>query len=286
MSKIKKLFETPKKAILTSVGIIAALAVIGTGTVLAAGAAAESNAIGKENAEQVALADAGVDPSSTFVSRTEFEREHGQYVYEVEFTANGIEYDYLINASDGTVITRNTEGNTVDTIHQNTPETTPTETETAITAERAKEIALQHASLTSADVTFIHTKLDVDDGVQVYDVEFYQGNTEYDYEINAATGSIISYDHDAENHKPAKPQTSESQNGNSTPYIGVDKAKSIAVTHAGLSLSNVAFVKAKLENDDGRSAYEIEFYADGIEYEYSIDAASGKILEYDSEYED
>ena len=39
--------------------------------------------------------------------------------------------------------------------------------------------------------------------------------------------------------------------------------------------------KAKLENDDGYTVYEVEFYKDRMEYEYKIDAATGEIIEYD-----
>ena len=69
-----------------------------------------------------------------------------------------------------------------------------------ITMEEAKEIALTHAGLTEADVTFIKTELGIDDGRQEYEIEFYSGNREYDYEIDASTGKILSYDSDVENY--------------------------------------------------------------------------------------
>ena len=53
----------------------------------------------------------GVNPSSALVSKTEFEREHGQYVYEVEFAANGVAYDYTIKATDGAVIAKTPRDN-------------------------------------------------------------------------------------------------------------------------------------------------------------------------------
>lgn len=168
------------------------------------------------------------------------------------------------------------------------PATTPAAATTAspaITAERAQEIALQHAGVSADNVPVVRTKLDFDDGVQVYDVEFWLGATEYDYEIDAATGAIRSYDFDAEDYQPAPAEPPASTSG-SAAYIGVDRAKSIAVAHAGLALSDAVFQKAKLENDDGRAEYEIEFYKDGVEYEYTIDAVSGDVLEYDAEMDD
>lgn len=58
----------------------------------------------------------------------------------------------------------------------------------------AKEIALNHAGLSSA--SFQEASLDYDDGVRVYDLEFISGNKTYDYEINAYSGSVIAYDVD------------------------------------------------------------------------------------------
>ncbi len=68
--------------------------------------------------------------------------------------------------------------------------------------------------------------------------------------------------------------------------ISKERAKEIALDHAGYEESEVRFVKAKLDRDDGRYEYEIEFRADGnIEYDYSINAVNGKIVEVDRDYE-
>jgi calsequestrin-1 len=53
-----------------------------------------------------------------------------------------------------------------------------------------------------------------------------------------------------------------------------------------LKVADVTFSKAKLDNDDGRLEYEIEFFRDGVEYDYTIDAVNGSILECDSEYQE
>lgn len=62
-----------------------------------------------------------------------------------------------------------------------------------ITAAKAKEIARNHAGITAANATFIKAQLDYDDGMQTYEVEFYSGRMEYEYEINAVSGAIISH---------------------------------------------------------------------------------------------
>ena len=143
-----------------------------------------------------------------------------------------------------------------------------------IGSEKAKSIALNHAGVTSSTAKFVKVERDRDDGRLLYEVEFYAGNKEYDYEILASDGTILSYDADIEGYRIPS-STSSSSSG----YIGVERAKEIALQHAGLSSSDVNFVKAELDEDDGRFEYEIEFHHNFREYEYTIDAASGTILE-------
>ncbi|MCD8181005.1 MAG: PepSY domain-containing protein [Firmicutes bacterium] len=72
----------------------------------------------------------------------------------------------------------------------------PEQYEAGITLEEAKAAALEDAGLDADDVTFTKAKLDYDDGALVYDIEFRYGTTEYEYEINASTGAVVSYDVD------------------------------------------------------------------------------------------
>lgn len=147
--------------------------------------------------------------------------------------------------------------------------------------EKAKEIAMSHAGVSAGSVSFVKAKLDTEDGVKVYDIEFYSGNVEYDYEINAATGAIVSFDQDIENYEiptqPAAPTQAAS-------VISVDKAKQIALSHAGVS--GASFKKVKLDKDDGVRVYEIEFKVGNVEYDYDIDASSGAIISSSSEIDD
>ena len=142
--------------------------------------------------------------------------------------------------------------------------------------EKAKEIAMSHAGVSAGSVSFVKAKLDYEDGVKVYDIEFYSGNVEYDYEINAATGAIVSFDQDIENYAiPTQAATSG---------ISADRAKQIALSHAGVS--GASFTKVDLDTDDGVRVYEIEFKVGNVEYDYDIDATSGAILSSSSEIDD
>ena len=65
-----------------------------------------------------------------------------------------------------------------------------------LTVEEAQNIALQHSGLNTGSVSHLYTKYEFDDGVSQYEVQFRNGHTEYEYEIHAGTGEIISFDRD------------------------------------------------------------------------------------------
>ena len=65
-----------------------------------------------------------------------------------------------------------------------------------------------------------------------------------------------------------------------------EEAKTIAVNHAGFSVSDVSFSKTKLEKEHGTMVYEIEFYKDGMEYEYEINAETGEIIKAEADRDD
>ena len=66
----------------------------------------------------------------------------------------------------------------------------------SISREKAKSIALAHAGMQEAEVQYLTVQTDYDDGVPVYEVSFHKGLVEYDYEIHADNGKILSFDVD------------------------------------------------------------------------------------------
>ena len=152
----------------------------------------------------------------------------------------------------------------------------------------AESIALADAGLSADALSGSYSRLEYDDGRAVYDVEFWTADTEYDYEIDAVTGEILSMDYDADNHHTTQSVT-VSGSGNTASSSGTaiteDAARQAALTHAGLAESDVQFVQYKLDWDDGRQGYEVEFYTSSAEYDYEIDAATGEVLSYDYDAE-
>ena len=134
---------------------------------------------------------------------------------------------------------------------------------------KAKEVALDHAGLTYSDVSFVRVELDWDDGQPQYEVEFYTNGKEYDYEIDAITGDVRSYDYDAEYYAPS------TSTGTS---ITESQAKAIVQDRAGSTSGT--FREFKLDRDDGRSVYEGEYRVGWTEYDFEIDASTGTVLEW------
>lgn len=231
--------------------------------------------IGEEQAKAIALAHANLSESGVSALRVKFEFDDGVAEYEVEFYVGNKEYDYEINALTGDI--RSFDYDIEDKFYT-APSSSTTQTSDYIGEEQAKVIALTHANLMSAsNITALRVKFDFDDGVPEYEVEFYVGNQEYDYEINALTGEIIGFDYDIEENFYTAPSTT-TQTGN---YITEAEAKTIAFNHAGVTESQVSNLKVKIDYDDGRVEYEVEWDIGRTEYDYEINATTGTIISFD-----
>lgn len=148
-----------------------------------------------------------------------------------------------------------------------------------ISESRAKEIALTDAGITEADVLAILVKRDFDDGRIVYDVDFYSQNQEFDYEIDAITGAIISRDFEIENDFLYQSQIAG--NGTAAGTISMEQATSIVLNRVSGATAQNVFMK--LDYDDGYLKYEGEVYYNGIEYEFELNAQTGDVLEWSEE---
>lgn len=268
--------------------------------------------ISMAQAQTAALDAANIDAASADISSSTLDEVAGVSCYKVEFTAGGRAYDYSINAETGEVLEMSVrdEAAPADAPQTDAPvsgtatapasgtTTTPASgsshaASTSVQAApntnasagkvdeaRAKEIALNHAGVKAADATVTKSKLDYEDGRQVYEIEFYvsgsSGYTEYDYEIEAATGKIVSYDHDAESYAPP------AQSTNSGVKVTEATAKKTALSRVSDATEKDIY-EWKLDYDDGRTEYEGKIIYGGMEYEFTINAATGAVTEWDAE---
>lgn len=187
-----------------------------------------------------------------------------------------VETSSTVTAETSSTVTE--ENKTADSQSQNLQQ--PQSSELMLSEEEAKQKAFEHAGVKEEDISFIKINLDIDNGIQEYDVEFYVGNKEYDYEINALNGNIISFDTEIENDFN-KQNSNSAVNKDTDVKISEQDAKKIALEKVpGAADSDI---KIKSDYDDGRLVYEGEIIYQKIEYEFEIDASNGKIIEWSSE---
>ena len=174
------------------------------------GSASDKAYIGEAEAKAAAVAHAGVKEAEITRYEVEMDYERGTMVYEIEFHHNGREYDYDIDAVTGEVLWSESERD--DDYRsakqpQNSQNQQPQEQQNSqqqskpvpaedgyIGKEAAKAAALAHAGLSEAQVSRMKCELDREDGRVVYEIEFKCDGMEYEYEIDASSGSVLKYD--------------------------------------------------------------------------------------------
>lgn len=160
----------------------------------------------------------------------------------------------------------------------------------AIDAAAAARAALTHAGVAAAAPNALYVEPDLDDGRWTYEVKFHDGKTAYDYELDAETGAVLKAERKALRQipgvaqtaaapQPAQPVAQPAQPGLPAGLIPEAKAKALALKDANVAEDAIRrfSYKAKLDTDDGRQVWEIEFRAGKMEYDYEIDAATGAI---------
>lgn len=171
---------------------------------------------------------------------------------------------------------------------------------------KAKEIALENAGVTESDISRYQSSKDRDDGKTLYEIQFASGDTEYEYEINAENGNIISYGSESLNNGQSSTQnntetTTDNSGTNSTDTSqSQDNSQNTTANNTGV---NVQFSEAdakaaalervpgateqdlrmELDHDDGKYIYEGDIIYQQMEYEFEIDANTGKFLKWSEE---
>ncbi len=145
-----------------------------------------------------------------------------------------------------------------------------------ITLDQAKKIALDNAGLKADEVTIVKEGYEAENGRAEYEIEFFKGNAEYDYEIDAQTGKINSFDQEIET-KYTKPAANDS----AVKKISEDKALEIALDHAGYKKDDTLYTQVKKDFEDGQEVYEVEFRVGFVEYNYNISVTNGQIVDFE-----
>ena len=140
-----------------------------------------------------------------------------------------------------------------------------------LSAEEAKAKALVHAGLSAGQVTFSKQKLHREEGRWVYEIEFFaQNQCEYEYEIDAATGAVLSME-------------CEKEHGSFPTEISSDQARDIALAKVpGAASHHVTCLE--LESHSHGHCYQVEILYGDREYACEIDAITGNVREFHWDY--
>ncbi len=245
--------------------------------------------ITEEKAKSIALDHAGVKSDDVSYIYSELDYEKGQQIYNVEFMTKAYdEYDYEILTENGTILAADYEKKSRPLNGNNSGK--------EITMDQAKETAIKDAGLQPEQVSFLKEKTDWDDGIKIYEIEFYTDTYQkYDYDLDAKTGEILAWDFDADSayarqdavlkNTQKAPNTSENkkQKESASTPLTLEEAKAAALKKANLNDNQVTWGPVYKEHDDGRLIFKGEFYYNTLEYEFEMDVATGRIVDWDVE---
>ena len=209
--------------------------------------------ISLEEAKEIALKDAGLNEATQKIvfTREELSRNSGKPCYILEFYTAKKQYSYKVDAKNGSII---------EAYH-------------FILLADAKKIALDDAGV-NVKVVFTTEEL-VAGGIKspYYYFVFESDSARWTYKIDAVLGVIM--DKTCDKIIPLAPE-----------FIGLEKAKQIALEDAGLDEANqkIVFTREELSRNQGKPCYILEFYTDRCAYSYKVDAVSGDILEKNIEW--
>lgn len=212
-----------------------------------------SKFISLEEAKKIALKDAKLDELTQKIvfTREELNRNSGKPCYILEFYTAKKQYSYKVDAKNGSII---------EAYH-------------FILLADAKKIALDDAGV-NVKVVFTTEEL-VAGGIKspYYYFVFESDSARWTYKIDAVLGVIM--DKTCDKIIPPAPE-----------FIGVEKAKQIALEDAGLdeATQKIVFTREELSRNQGKPCYILEFYTDKCAYSYKVDAVSGDILEKNIEW--
>ena len=162
-------------------------------------AGAPAMPIGKEAAAYAAEQYAGTTALDSVTAEVDSELDESPAHYEVELHAAWGEFEYLVDAYTGKVLSGQKNLLTAASTPNETTKPSDQKLDPSGTAQdighaKAKSIALNHAGVSENEAYDMEIELDDEDGTLVYEVEFKSGNMEYDYEINAASGAILKHE--------------------------------------------------------------------------------------------
>ena len=138
--------------------------------------------------------------------------------------------------------------------------------------EEILETVLTEENVNKNEIKNLEIEIDQENGKEIMEIDFEVDSREVEVKVDVESNKVIKKEIET------KQSTTET-----TTMITKDKALEIALAHANVSKNNISNLEVKLDKDDGTTKYEVEFDVGTIEYDYDIDAVSGKILKVEKE---
>ena len=272
--------------------------------------------IGKPAAAMAVETYAGTAALNSAVTDVDPELDENPPHYEVELKTAWGEFEYIVDAFTGEVLsgprdvlntstttpaapdpvpavpdpapqtpgtqTPGTQTPGTQTPGTQTPGTQTPGTQTPATPSQNQDIGREGAKKAALN----------DAGLSESDVTDWKIERDWDdgrleYEIEFWYGST-EYEYTVDGYTGFVLESDMKQHGNSgtagAADVGQDAAKQAALNHAGLAAGDVSNWKIERDWDDGRLEYEIEFWCGTSEYEYTIDGHSCAVLEHEVDH--
>ena len=162
-------------------------------------AGAPAMPIGMDAARTAAEEYAGTTAVDSVTAEVDSELDESPAHYEVELHTAWGEFEYLVDAYTGKVLSGQKDllaavSASNETTKPSGQKPTPSKAVQDIGYAKAKSIALNHAGVSESKAYDMDVELDDEDGKLVYEIEFKSGNMEYDYEIDAVSGAILKHE--------------------------------------------------------------------------------------------
>lgn len=213
--------------------------------------------ISAEQAKSIALAFVFGDEQQTGYAfrKVKLDRDDGQFVYEIEVTAKGAEYEFEIAAQGGTILDVE-----IDNVAE---QSKPLPSDRQFVSREDAINAVKRAA--GEGVYIIEVEIDKEGGKYYYEIEARVNGVEREYLVDALTGEILN--------------TSAPTGG----AILEDDAVAIAMKAFDIAAYDRKIVK--LEREDGVLCFKVKLYVGNVEYEAEIDATTGAVLKKETDVE-
>ncbi len=245
-----------------------------------------------EEAMEIALSHAGVNAEDARFEDRDFDVEDGTPYYELEFAANGFEYEYDIHAVTGAILNVEIEAEDNKADRPQKPEKPqhPATPEELISEAEAFAIALEAAEIFDCD-NEQEIELKRNRFGYYYEVEIETADRELEILVDAVTGEILDfecefkggYHHGRPENRPNGNKPAPEKPTAPTDIISPEEAFAKAIEAANVLPDVIFDSEHKLDNENGRLIYEIEFITQTLQFEVEVDAETGEVLSIEKE---